>query len=157
MRILDRIYYRVRKRKVEEGLRGLRTISIKEVYGVISRDCWEFGIEYIIILKDRSILEITIQSNNKKVFLKFHKALIIRENDVISFIEKLNNLEIKNGVYITTGNFSKEAKNILKKEEKVNITVEDGFHFIKRQVWMNIDFNQKLKPSQLNFYMYIPS
>ena len=156
MKILDKIYYKARKRKVDEGLKELNTISIKEIYSVISRNCWVFGIEHRTILKDRNILEVIIKGNNKKVFLKFHKSLIVRGDEIISFIGRLNDFGLSNGIYITTGRFSKEARKIAK-EEGVNISLEDGFHFIKKQVWMNIEFNQKIKANQLNFYMYIPN
>ncbi|AWI07015.1 hypothetical protein [Clostridium drakei] len=120
----------------------LKKVSINEISDSITKSCWNYNIQYEMILKDSNTLLIDLMGKEKEILLKYHKKDIITKNDYEGFINYLESYEIKRGIYITTGFFEKYMYNNLhKKIKKIDIK-----KFIKKQP--NID--------KLNFLQYLP-
>lgn len=120
----------------------LKKVSINEISDNITKSCWNYNIQYEMILKDSHTLLIDLIGKEKEILLKYHKKDIITKNDYEGFINCLENYEIERGIYITTGFFGKHIyDNLHKKVKKIDVK-----KFIKKQP--NID--------KLSFLQYLP-
>ncbi len=143
---LDKSYFNWKRSKLYKDKIKLKKISISEITENITKNCWNYNIQYQIILKNSDILLIKLIAKEKKLLLKYHKKDIIMLRDYEKFLNYLENYDVYRGIYITTGFFEKQTyinvNNIFhKKVKKI-----DAYKFIRKQI--NI--------SKLNFLEYLP-
>lgn len=124
----------------------LKKVSISEISDNITKSCWNYNIQYEMILKDSHTLLIDLIGREKEILLKYHKKDIITENDYERFMSYLESYEIERGIYITTGFFQKPIYNNLHNYLHRRIKKIDIEKFIKKQP--NID--------KLSFLQYLP-
>ncbi|NMM63243.1 hypothetical protein HBE96_11245 [Clostridium sp. P21] len=124
----------------------LKKVSINEVLNNITKSCWNYNIQYEIILKNSDKLIIKLIGREKKLLLKYHKKDSIMMRDYEEFLNWLEHCKIERGIYIATGFFEKkiysdECNLFHNKVKKIDVE-----KFIKKQ--MNID--------RLSFLEYLP-
>lgn len=158
MFFIDTIYYKLNKNKVEKAILKFKKISIDKVYEIVTRNCWEYGIQYEVIFKDKNQLEIKLIGRKEIYLIKFEKALAVDIIDYDKFINLVNIVEASKGYYITTGVFQQDVENknnrllLLKKIKLIN-----GYNFIKRQIWLNDKSLNHISYNKLHFFKYLPN
>lgn len=152
------IYYRFNKKKIEKALLKLKRITIDIVYEILTKNCWNYHIQYEVILKDKYQLEIKLIGEKEIYLFKFHKRLVIEEVDYQKFINLCEIVQASKGIYITTGIFNKnvQGKNrhfiFIKKANLV-----DGYSFIKSQIWLREKKAPHNSYKNLEFFRYLPA
>ena len=137
----------------------LKKIKIDTVFDAITKSCWKHGLQYETIIKNNEVIEIRLKSRREQVLFKFHKTDMVFVDDYEKFVLKMELLDIKRGVYITTGVF--EGK-VVKNYRRVfpffnNVNIEDNVDFIKGQLGLWGKAAEVFKYKKLNFYRYLPN
>ncbi|GIM30523.1 hypothetical protein CPJCM30710_31890 [Clostridium polyendosporum] len=157
MYLLDVLYYKFHKCMIDKAILKLKKIQIDMVFEILTKQCWKYGIQYEIIIKDKLELEIKLIGKREVVFLKFHKTLVVFKEDYNKFSNLAETLGADKAFYITTGVFQAEVYKLNQwKLFEPRVVLEDNFHFIKKQLWMKRMYNENLKYKKLQFYRYLP-
>lgn len=144
--IVERAYLKLKKDEVYRVKSKLKRINIEMITENITKNCWNYNIDYNIILKNSDLVIIKLSGSERTILFKYHKKEKVLLQEYKTFLEYLNQYDIERGIYITTGVFdekvNKYTDNIYyKKVQKV-----DGIKFMKKQ--FSID--------QLSFLEYLP-
>lgn len=144
--IIDTAYLKIRGDELYKGKVELKKINIEVVKENITKNCWNYNIQYEIFLKTSNLLIIKLIGREKTILFKYHKKDRVALRDYQDFLNYLEIYSIEKGVYVTTGvfenNISKNIDNILNRRVKK----VDGIKLIKRQ----------LKVNGLSFLEYLP-
>ncbi|WP_183278897.1 hypothetical protein [Clostridium fungisolvens] len=123
----------------------------------MTKNCWIYGIQYEVIIKDRLTLEIKLIGKREKVLLKFNKTLVVFKEDYNSFIDLVELMEVDKAYFITTGVFQAEIYKLNNwKLSYPKVFLEDSKAFLKRQIWSKKKYNEHLKYDKLDFNRYLP-
>ncbi|GKU26458.1 hypothetical protein [Clostridium folliculivorans] len=127
------------------------------VFRNLTKNCWIYGIQYEVIIKDRLTLEIKLIGKREKVLLKFNKTLVVFKEDYNSFIDLVELMEVDKAYFITTGVFQAEIYKLNSwKLSYPKVFLEDSKAFLKRQIWSKKKYNEHLKYDKLDFNRYLP-
>ncbi|GFP77527.1 hypothetical protein bsdtw1_03684 [Clostridium fungisolvens] len=127
------------------------------VFKNLTKNCWIYGIQYEVIIKDRLTLEIKLIGKREKVLLKFNKTLVVFKEDYNSFIDLVELMEVDKAYFITTGVFQAEIYKLNNwKLSYPKVFLEDSKAFLKRQIWSKKKYNEHLKYDKLDFNRYLP-
>ncbi|GFZ32478.1 hypothetical protein CSC2_30040 [Clostridium zeae] len=127
------------------------------VFKNLTKNCWIYGIQYEIIIKDRLTLEIKLIGKREKVLLKFNKTLVVFKEDYNRFIDLVDLMEVDKAYFITTGVFQAEIYKLNSwKLSYPKVFLEDSKAFLKRQIWSKKKYNEHLKYDKLDFNRYLP-
>jgi hypothetical protein len=127
------------------------------VFKNLTKNCWIYGIQYEVIIKDRLTLEIKLIGKREKVLLKFNKNLVVFKEDYNNFVDLVELMEVDKAYYITTGVFQAEIYKLNSwKLSYPKIILEDSKAFLKRQLWSKKKYNEHLKYDKLDFNRYLP-
>ncbi|MBK1810453.1 hypothetical protein JHL18_07380 [Clostridium sp. YIM B02505] len=127
------------------------------VFKNLTKNCWIYGIQYEVIIKDRLTLEIKLIGKREKILLKFNKTLVVFKEDYNNFIDLVDHMEVDKAYFITTGVFQAEIYKLNSwKLSYPKIFLEDSKAFLKRQIWSKKKYNEHLKYDKLDFNRYLP-
>lgn len=127
------------------------------VFKNLTKNCWIYGIQYEVIIKDRLTLEIKLIGKREKILLKFNKTLVVFKEDYNSFIDLVDLMEVDKAYFITTGVFQAEIYKLNSwKLSYPKVFLEDSKAFLKRQIWSKKKYNEHLKYDKLDFNRYLP-
>ncbi|WP_052447376.1 hypothetical protein [Clostridium polynesiense] len=159
MQLYSRLVYKLRKEHLDKAFIKFKKITIDTVQDLITKNCWEYGLQYEIMIKTPLTLEIAVIGRNKTHYLRFHKAPMIFKEDYIRFESLINNSSYDRGYYITNGVFEGCL-------EKMNhngnffrrgrIKLVDKGDFLVGQHWIKQSSFEAFKFKKLNFYKYLP-
>jgi hypothetical protein len=149
----------IRKDEIKKGKMMLRKVNIDTVFNTLTKDCWKNRIQYETILKNDSFLIIKLIGRRQKIIFKFHKADMVFIEDYEKFLGFIGNHNASKGIYICTGVFEgKVEKDLVVNFPLINnVKIEDGFHFIKRQLGLGGKAIEVFKSNKLSFLVYLPS
>lgn len=144
--IVEKAYLRIRQDELYRRKLKLKKINIDSITEDITKDCWNYNIQYEIFLKTSNLLIIKLIGTERTILFKYHKKDRVLLRDYREFLNRLDICKVERGIYITTGvfeeNINKDEKGIFgKRVKKV-----DGIKLIKRQ----------LKFNKLSFLEYLP-
>lgn len=157
MIVIDHLFYTVKKKQVDKSKIILRKISIDKIYEILTKNCWEYGIQLEIIMKSSELIEVRLQGRRESTLFKFHKTNMIFLEDYYRFKNLMEDVEVTEGVYITTGVFEQGIFNITNYHfGSRKIILQDNFQFIKKQIWMNPRHKNCLVLNCIDFSRYLP-
>lgn len=157
MFLIDRLYFKIKKKEISKAMMKFKKISIQSVYNIIIKECDEAGIDYELVFKSRNELQIKLIGKKEINFLKFHKILTISKSEYDRFINLLKILEVDKGYYITTGVIQQDVYNKNKYESlKKSIVLVDGLDFVKNQILFKRKKEEKLLYKNIKFKKYLP-
>ncbi len=144
--IVDNSYLNCKKSEIYKAKVKLKKISIDEVLDNITKSCWNYNIQYKIILKNPHMLLMELTGERKKFLFKYHKKDKVLLKDYEEFLNCLEGCNVHRGIYITTGFFEEqinkyEANILFKKVQKIDV-----IKFIKKQLDIN----------RISFLEYLP-
>lgn len=155
--LLDSIYFKLRKEEIEKACTKFKRIKIDTILQSLTKHCWEYNIQYRIIIKTSSLLTIKLSGNRETVVFKYHKADMVRKKETDFFMSELDEHSASKGFYVTTGRFEKKEKNISRKKFlKKDVILEDGFTFIKGQLGVKGTALSSFQVDKFNFFKYLP-
>lgn len=131
---------------IDVNTEALKKIQINNVYYNITRICWKYDTQYILLYKDKEIMEIILRGIKYQYYFKFEKSEMVDFNDVERFKKKAKELNASKAIYIITGKFDSKVK-------------MDRYLYFFRKIWL-IDGKMFLKTqnslNEMNLYRYIP-
>lgn len=132
--------------KVNKLKLKLNRIKIDAITRNITQSCWNYNIQYKILLKTSDLLLIKLIGDNKRVLLKYHKKNKVELREYEKFLYDLDQFNVEKGVYITTGIFDCKIDEydsgiFNRKVQRINNT-----KFIRRQASLD----------KLSFLEYLP-
>lgn len=134
------IVFLKRKDNTSEHVEKIKNMKINDIFNKLTRDAWKSNVQYKVIYKDKSVLQLILISNRNTYFLRYEKIDIIKEEEVKTFITSVKELGVDKGYYIVTGTIE---SNILTPSK---IVLEDIIKFSKYQK----------KYNNISFYRYMP-
>lgn len=156
-KVWDIIYFKLKKRDIEEGKNNIRKIKIDNILNCITKNCWKYNIQYQVILKNNDILIIKIIGKSESILLKYHRVNMVFLFDFDSFINCIDYYNVKRAIYITTGQFHDRITRFFKgRSNKKDILLEDSFNFIKYQLGVTGKGKEILNNEKLKFFKYFP-
>lgn len=155
--LLDGIYYRLRKEEIEKANIIFKKIKIDTILKNLTKNCWEYNIQYETIIKTSSVLIIKLVGMKETVVFKYRKTDMVTKTDMELFMSELDENRAKKGVYITTGRFE-ERKNMSIKDWilKKDIIFQDNFTFIKKQLGLKGKAIKNFNEENLKFFKFLP-
>ena len=157
MFLIDMICYKLNRKKLEKAMIKFKKIPIDKVYEILTKNCWKYNIQYEVIFKNKSQLEIKLIGKKEVYLIKFQKSLVVDIIDYDKFANLVNIIEAGKGYYITTGVFKREVEISNNRILFRSIKLINGYNFIKKQIWLkNKDINH-ISYSKLHFFKYLPS
>ena len=146
----DRFYYKLRKKEINNSIRGLRKIKITAILQGISKECWESNIQYEVIIESYDILLLQAAGLRKNVLLMYHKTSKVNLEQLKCFKQYMNIYRADRGVYITLGNFQGDYK------IDRNIKLVNGVDFVRAQIGFFRRAYQVFSKNQISFYKFLP-
>lgn len=131
---------------IDANIESLKKIKINNVYYNITRICWKYDTPYVLLYKDKEIVEMILRGLRYQYYFKFEKAPLVDFSEVERFKKKVKELEASKGIYIITGKFDSKVRMSRHLYFLRKIWLIDGEMFLKTQ--------KSLK--EMNFYRYIP-
>lgn len=131
---------------IDANIEALKKIKINNVYYNITRICWKYDTPYVLLYKDKEIVEMVLRGLRYQYYFKFEKSPLVDSDEVEGFKKKVKELEASKGIYIITGKFDSKVKMSKHLYFLRKIWLIDGEMFLKTQ--------KSLK--EMNFYRYIP-
>ena len=131
---------------IDANIEALKKIKINNVYYNITRICWKYDTPYVLLYKDKEIVEMVLRGLRYQYYFKFEKSPLVDSDVVEGFKKKVKELEASKGIYIITGKFDSKVKMSKHLYFLRKIWLIDGEMFLKNQ--------KSLK--EMNFYRYIP-
>lgn len=131
---------------IDANIEALKKIKINNVYYNITRICWKYDTPYVLLYKDKEIVEMVLRGLRYQYYFKFEKSPLVDSYEVEGFKKKVKELEASKGIYIITGKFDSKVKMSKHLYFLRKIWLIDGEMFLKTQ--------KSLK--EMNFYRYIP-
>lgn len=157
MVFIDKLYYLIRKNNIEISKLKFKNITIEEVYQILSKNCWKYGIQHEIIMKNRDILEIRLEGRKNVTLFKFHKSPMIFYDNYHRFLNLKELVEADKGIYITTGVFENSIyRNNSHYFWRNNTKIYDNYSFIKKQIRLNPKHKKGLNISYIDLSNYLP-
>ena len=156
--IVDKIYYRIRRKELRSLKRAFKIIKVDSFYEALTKGCWKFGTQYNIIVKSNDVLEIKLSRGKKQIVIKFHKTLMVFMDDYERFLATLSRQNVKRGVYITTGVFEHKVIRSNRREipTEKKVKLEDMFSFGRVQLGLWGKSQDMLRTRKLNLFKYLP-
>ncbi|MDP4090643.1 MAG: hypothetical protein Q8930_15435 [Bacillota bacterium] len=156
--ILDSIYCGIKRDEIRKLGKTIQRLSVNSFYEILTKDCWEFGIQYETLVKNNEVLEIKLWGVKRRNIIKFHRCAIVSVEELDKFVNTLERHEVNRGIYVTTGSFE---LNIIRKQKKaipskVKVKLEDGFSFYRKQAGWLGNAVEALKIQNLKLYRYLP-
>ncbi|MDT8715397.1 hypothetical protein IAI10_01840 [Clostridium sp. 19966] len=152
MLICDNLFIKVRKNETFYARYYLNILKVNSFYEAITKKCWELGIQYEVLIKNKYNLEILLMGNSKSILVKFHKAFTVNSIEYQKFIETVESYKISKAIYITTGDFDDTLLYAYHK----GVYLEDGVRFIKYQIGWFKKASEAFKTDNLKVYRYMP-
>ncbi|GAA0675865.1 MULTISPECIES: hypothetical protein [Clostridium] len=131
---------------IDANTEVLKKIKINNVYYNITRICWKYDTQYLLLYKDKEIMEMILRGFKYQYYFKFEKSGLVDFNHVEKFKKKVKELNVSKGIYIITGKFDSKVKMNRYLYFLRKIWLIDGKMFLKTQKSLN----------EMNFYRYIP-
>jgi hypothetical protein len=131
--ILKKIYLRLKKYKFKVIRESLNEVDIDKITKGITKECWNYNIQYRIILKTSNFLIIKLTGQDKVTLLKYHKKEKVILWEYESFLQYLKKYDVNTGIYITTGTFEERINRCKIKVFNIKVYRVDGYKFIRRQ------------------------
>ena len=135
-----------RRVKMEINLRKLKNIKINKIYYTISKNCWKYDVQYVLIYKDKDLLDVVLIGEKYEYYLRFEKSSMVDKQKIEEFKDILKQYNIQRAIYITTGVFYKK-------------TLMESYGFPLSKLWLR-DGNDFIKDQKsidkINFYKYFP-
>lgn len=131
---------------IDANIEALKKLKINNVYYNITRICWKYDTPYVLLYKDKEIVEMVLRGLRYQYYFKFEKSPLVDSDEVEGFKKKVKELEASKGIYIITGKFDSKVKMSKHLYFLRKIWLIDGEMFLKTQ--------KSLK--EMNFYRYIP-
>ncbi len=157
MKVFNYLYYAKNKKRIELSKSKLKRITIDTVYEIITKNCWKYGIQYEVVVKNKELLDIRLQGSKTSKLIRFHKNNMVFIQDYNNFKSLMYVLEVKKGIYITTGVFEEK---VFKANHNFfndkSIKLEDNFDFIKKQIVMNPKHKNHIVYQYIDFQRYLP-
>lgn len=155
--LLNKIYYKLRKEEIEKASTRFKRIRIDTIQQSLSKLCWEYNIQYEIMIKTSDMLTIKLSGNRETVLFKYHNTKMVIRDDVDFFMNELDENKAHRGVYLTTGKFEKiQGQRCRGLGIKNDCMLEDSFSFIKRHLGIRGKASRRFKIDKLNFFKYLP-
>lgn len=157
MSFLNNLFYKINKNAIDRAIIKLKKIPIDVVMENITKNCWKYGIQLEVIIKNKNELVVKLSGRKQVFLLKFQKAVMVFTEEYNEFVNTANILNVNKAIYITTGVFQQE---IYKLNHlmifSAKVLLQDNYKFIKKQIWINKKFNYNLKYKNIEFYRYLP-
>lgn len=157
--VMDSLYCSIRREEFRKLSRIIRRLTVDKFYEVLTKNCWEFGIQYEILIKNNEILEIKLSGMKRQSILKYHTTAMVFEDEYEKFVNTLARHDIYKGIYITTGIFDFEviqkSKGVIPSKRKVKL--EDCFSFYRKQMGLFRGADEVFKAKNFKLYRYLPS
>lgn len=144
--LIDKAYTRLRKEELYKGKVQLKKLNTDMVKENITKNCWNYNIQYEVFLKTTNLLIIKLIGKEKTILFKYHRKEKISLRDYEEFLQCLDIYNIGKGIYVTTGIFEDNINKNIKSIFDRRIQKVDGIKLIKKQLGVN----------QLNFLEYLP-
>jgi hypothetical protein len=155
--ILDSLYYLLKKDEIEKASTILKRIDIETIFQNLSKLCWNYNIQWEIIIKTNYLLSIKLMGLNQVIMLKYHKTDFVTLEQIDLFLNEIDKTKANKGFYITTGKFQrKNKKNHTINLKDKDLILEDGFIFIKNNLGLIGRAKDHFTIKKLNFYKYLP-
>ena len=146
----DRLYYKLRKKEVNNSIRRLKKIKTTVILQYISKECWESNIQYEVIIENYDILLLHAIGIKKNVLLMYHKTSKVNLEQLKCFKKYMDIFRADRGIYITLGNFQNEY-NIAR-----NIKLVNGVAFVRFQIGFFRKAYRVFSNKQISFYKFLP-
>ena len=118
--LIDKVHIKLKKDEFYKGKAKLEKLNIDVVTENITKNCWNYNIQYKIFLKTSNLLIIKLTGKEKTILFKYDIKERVLLKDYEEFLKYLDIYNIEKGVYITTGIFedtiNKSAKNIFSRK-----------------------------------------
>lgn len=134
------IVFLKRRDAMSEIVEKIKHMKINDIFNKLTRDAWKSNVQYKVIYKDKSVLQLILMSNRNTYFFRYEKIDTIKEEEVKDFITSVKELEVDKGYYIVTGTIESDILTPSK------IVLEDIIQFSKYQKNYN----------NISFYRYMP-
>ncbi len=95
---------------IDANIEALKKIKINNVYYNITRICWKYDTPYVLLYKDKEIVEMVLRGLRYQYYFKFEKSPLVDSDEVEGFKKKVKELEASKGIYIITGKFDSKVK-----------------------------------------------
>lgn len=155
--ILNSLYMKFRKKEVSRARLKLKKIKTDDVMQCINKNCWKYGINDEIVLKNNDVLVVRLSGKNRSTIIKYHKVDMVFWDDFLKFLNEIDSYEVKHGVYITTGVFENSIlKNYRYKVIDKKIKFVDGITFIRYQLGLKGKVSERIAKNKLCFMKYFP-
>jgi hypothetical protein len=157
--VFDKLYSLIRKEELKKSETMLKKMKIETLFDILSKDCWEYGIQYDVLLKRTDTLEIKMKGRKQHIVLKFHKTNRVSLESYLRFLRILTLSEGQRGVYITTGVFEEHIWEQHKRKGALEkrVIIEDSFHFLRSQIGLANNSEDIFINNRLMFYKYLPN
>lgn len=156
-RIINKLYYNLRKSDLQEATEVLWDMSIDDIYNAITKECWKFNIQYEIIEKKDYKLALKLKGNSESVILVYEKFFAIEISEFYNFLCEIENNECDRGIYISICGYSEEVlRNAKEVSEYTNFELIDLFKFCKYSIGWRGKVKMLLSTKKINFTMYLP-
>lgn len=159
MHLYSRLVYKIKKRHIEKAKAKFNKITVDAIFNIIEKNCWEYGIQYQLMIKTPLVLEILLIGRKETKYLRFHKTYMVFKEDFIRFQNLLKDTEYNKAYYVTNGVFEGCIEK-LNHQGKLwggsKIKLINNLDFLVHQQWMHQPYNSVFKFKKLDFYRYLP-
>lgn len=135
----------------------MNSIDVEVVYNALIKNCWKYGIQNKIILKDKLGFEVQLIGRLEKVFIKFQKSGKVAIHECETFYRKCEAMDIDRAYFINTGVFDKDLlEQSYNKVLSARIQLIDGWKFLKHQVSIKSFVKDECNINCIHFFKYLP-
>lgn len=156
--LIDSLYCSIRKDEIRKLRKIMRRLTVENFFEALTKSCWEFGIQYEILIKNNDLLELKLSGLRRQNIVRFHRCDMVFTDDYERFINTLVRNDVNKGIYITTGVFEfkivKSHKKLTPSNRKVRL--EDCISFCRKQMGFFKREAKILKTRNLRLYRYLP-
>lgn len=154
---INKIYLIIRKKEIFKAKIKLKKVKTDLVLKVLTKICWNCGIQYEIIIKRYDVLILKLTGKKENIIFKYHKTDMVFMEDYQRFLNYIDEYSAQKGVYITTGVFENKILSDLNHfifNDKVKLV--DCISFIRYQLGLFNDTYKAFTKDTLKFYRYLP-
>lgn len=159
MHLYSSLIYRIKRKHMEKAIMKFNKINIDTVFNIIEKNCWEYGIQYQLMIKTPFVLEIILIGRKQTKYLRFHKTYMVFKEDYIRFESVVKDADYSKAYYITNGVFEGNIEKLNHQSllwSATRVKLISNVDFLIHQQWLSEPYNSVFKFKKLDFYRYLP-
>ncbi|GKX64887.1 hypothetical protein [Inconstantimicrobium mannanitabidum] len=155
--VLDKLLYKLNKENTKKALNRLNSIDAEVLYNILIKNCWKYGIQNKLLLKDKFGFEVELIGRLEKVFIKFQKSNKVVVYEYEDFYRKCEIINMDRAYYISTGTFANDIYEVNHTRPlSSSIQLINGVKFLKTQVSSKIFHSNEFNIYNIHFFKYLP-